>query len=197
MTLAKHPGRCWLAIAAVTTALAGCASVFACGLPVAFEGMHEVARTSAAGVTVVQYSEKASVTAYQTDFDTRKVAVAFGRDPRAVNEVAGISPLNRGKESRKTLLVAPPYADQIVRRHYSRKKRHHRNWTIWREEIQYGTQGYSAGYTIDCATAYRLRDHDVIAVSECFSLENWPRFIRTLDAMTEVIDGAVIPSASQ
>ena len=197
MTLAKHPGRCRLAIAAVTTALASYASVFACGLPVAFEGMHEVARTSAAGVTVVQYSEKASATAYQTDFDTRKVAVAFGRDPRAVNEVAGVNPLNRGKKSRKTLLLAPPYADRIVQRQFSKKTRYHRSWTIWREKIKYGTQGYSAGYTIDCATAYRLRDHDAIAVSECFSLENWPRFIQTLDAMTEAIDGAVVPNASQ
>ena len=42
---------------------------------------------------------------------------------------------------------------KIVERHFSRGRRHHRNWAVWREEIRYGAQGRSDGYTIDCATA--------------------------------------------
>lgn len=188
MTLARYIMSRSLGFAVVTKVYAVSSGALACGLPVSLDGLYDVNRKSAGAVTIVRYIRKESPYIYKTSFDTRTVTVAAGSDPLAVNEVAGVSSGNRGMEVRKTLLVVPPYTDQIVERHFSRGVRHHRNWAVWREEIRYGAQGRSDGYTIDCATAYKVRRHAATAVSECFSLEDWPRFLGTLDSLDKAIE---------
>lgn len=190
MTLAKFRERGRLGILVVAaTALAGTVSVFAFGPPVSLDGMQKLSQTIAEGVTIIQYREQSTASPYDSDFDVRTVAVLFGRDVGALCEFTGISSQCLGDGARPPLLLEPPYADQIVRRHRSEKVRRHRSWTISRERIRYGTQGFAAGYTIDCAIGYSALHYGTIAVFECFSLENWQRFLKTLDLMEQTVGG--------
>lgn len=190
MTLAKYIRSRSLGLVVAMKAFAVSSGALACGLPVSLDGLNDVGRESSGALTIVRYMENESPSSYRTDFDKRTVVVAVGPNPLVVNEVAGVSSRARGMEVRRTLLADPPYKEQIVERHFSREVHHHRNWAIWREEIQYGAQGHSAGYTIDCATAYKSRRLGATAVSECFSLENWQRFLGTLDSLDEAIDSS-------
>lgn len=199
MALAKFRERCRLRILVVAaTALAGAVSVFACGLPVvSLDGMQKLSQKVAEGVTIIQYREQSTASPYDSDFDVRTVAVVFGRDVAVLLEFAGISSQGLGDGARQPLLPAPPYADQIVRRQRSEKVRRHRSWKISREEIRYGTQGFGTGYTIDCAIGYSPLHAGAIAVFECFSLENWQRFLKTLDLMNQTVGGEFLHEVIQ
>jgi hypothetical protein len=135
------------------------------------------------GVVIFRYRDNAPVEPYSTEFDRRFLAIAVGERVNALYEVAGIKLTPRGLKQKRTVLVQPPVAHQILTRKSTAGVRRHHAWTILSEIVQYAEQGGSPGFVIECATGVRSKKGGSAVVSECFPLESRSRFLRTLDSV--------------
>lgn len=152
-------------------------------LALASEELQQTECSTKNGLTVTRYLGPAPVSVYATEFDRRSVTVANGENAKLVREAAGLTSNSHGMSMAQIRLVKPPVEDQIIHRIPAKATQRYLQWTVWTEEIQYGTQGGAPGFVIDCATALRSNRHGATAVAECFPLEERQRFFHTLKAI--------------
>lgn len=153
-----------------------------CGSPLLEDrALRQIECVDEKGLVVQRYEESSPPTAYATDLDKRTVAVARSEQVEALMQAAGIVSKSRRQALPRTLLLQPPMKDQVHHRAPPRAARKHKQWQLWTEEVQYGAQGGSPGFVIDCVTAIRTEPKYATAVAECFPLEERTRFLSTLD----------------
>jgi hypothetical protein len=147
-----------------------------------FEGLTIASCDSQNDVTTSKYAHITPNSAYATEFDRRELFVASSSNLDSLYQKIGLVRSGQSLNLKSTQLALPPHSDQIASRHVLRKTIRKNSWTIFLEDIQYGSQGGAPGFAIECGTAIQPKpvEGNFVSVSECFSNENKQNFFKTL-----------------
>jgi hypothetical protein len=132
-------------------------------------------------IIIERYFGEKSSSPYATEFDQRKLVVAYGKTEAAVKAAAGAAAGSKDGLTKFLLLLLPML--NLIFKIGSSKVTKHQNWKISTREIQYGVQGDAKGFLLNCVTAIRSSKIETTIVEECFPLEENHRFTRTLDTV--------------
>jgi len=143
--------------------------------------LHISSRSDRNGVFLSTYIDSKPASPYATEFDQRKVVIAYSANDSSLIAMAGIPIQGEDARGYRTQLSPLPESDQAIRRIPELKVQNHLGWRIYIERVEYGAQGGGIGYAVDCATALKaIAQKKMTAVSECFALEHRQRFMETL-----------------
>lgn len=145
-----------------------------------FESMRRVSCETSNGLILEKYRGDQLESPYATEFDQRKVGLAYGQ--RLNSEFSIFSKNSLSLKLTPPSLITPPLTDQIKSRHIRPGLKVHRNWKIFNEHIEYVAEGGKTGFVLNCATAIRFFEKKAMVIGECFPLEESNLFILTIDS---------------
>lgn len=145
------------------------------------KGLHRAACRVVNSAVVEEYLGEKPSSPYATEFDQRKLIVAYGKKSTPVISAVEINYKNPPIPDDKNLL-RPPAVDEISKIG-SMKKKKLKIWSIWTRQVQYLSQGGRAGYVLLCSTAVGTFNNTIVGLSECLPFEMIDEFNEMLKSI--------------
>ena len=148
--------------------------------PLFIDGLHRAACRVVNSALVEEYLGDKPNSPYATEFDQRKLIVAYGKKLKPVTFAVEINYKNPSTPNDNFL--RPPAVDEISEIG-SVKKRKLKIWSISTRQVQYLSQGGRGGFVLMCSTAVGTFNNTIVGLSECLPFERVDEFKEVLKSI--------------